>query len=587
MDNSLFDNNKPYQAALDDRWDELKNMYNEENAWALSSPLSAAKDTVFHLAAFSKSEEPLHCLLNIAKKDTMTKYEYLGKNDYVNTALHEAAANGNIKAVKLLVNHNKKLLKEDGDPNYTEFLEDLNKEGETPLFKAAAYGRTKVVKFLAQESLGQLIKIGKDVGKEEDKECTKLKDIHYKNICLTKIEPQPDASNLTGAIKGEIILEFKPDASNLPGAFQRKILLVPKPNASNLSGPTQKEIFKAEPDASILHVAIRGRHFETALHLLNLDKSLAELKDIKGYTSLHLLATIPSAFKSGYRWGIWINRVLYFCLPIGEDENGNSCLTTCLSIGDDADDEKPTRCLTTGISIVYDVDDEKDTSSNISKGWLILLAKIFAPERKICEEKRKHKLAFKLTERLIEVDTSWKEQIAEALPTSSTSSDSDEQEYIKIKRPAEVDNKPIPLLLATERGIVEIVNKILEQWPQLVEYKNHLNQNILHVAIKHRQSEIFDSVKNMKIPMTRLVRVVDTNGYTILHHAAYMEHETTEIHPAGPVYELQEEIKWYKRVEKITPSHYAMLRDKKENKTCEELFKSNHNELLRRAQSNG
>ncbi|XP_031250765.1 uncharacterized protein LOC116108661 [Pistacia vera] len=431
MDVNSLANNKPYQATLNDGWDELKNMYNKGNARALSSPLSATRDTAFHLVAFNKSDKLLHCLLKIAKNDTMKKYKYLGKNDYGNTSLHEAAANENIKAVKLLVNHNKQLYEEDADPNHTEFLEDLNKEGETPLFKVAANWRTKV------------------------------------------IEPQPDASNLPSAIQGEIILETKPDASNMPGAFQGKILLVPKPDASNLPDSTQEETFKGEPDASILHGAIKGSHFETALHLLNLDESFAELKDKKGYTGL----------------------------PISDDENSNSCLTTCLSIEDDADDEKPTRCLTTGIPIVYDVDDKKSTSSNnIYKGWLILLGKICAPLRKIYEEKRQHKLASKLTELLIEVDTSWEEKIKEALPTSSTSTDSDEQEYVNIKRPT-----PIPLLLAIERGIVEIVNKILGEWPKLVEYTNHLNQNILHVAIKNHQSEIFDSVKNMKIPMTRLV----------------------------------------------------------------------------------
>ncbi|KAJ0081355.1 hypothetical protein Patl1_09876 [Pistacia atlantica] len=347
----------------------------------------------------------------------MTKYEYLGKN-VGKTTLHEAAANWNIKAVKLLVNHNKKLLKEDKDPNNTEFLEDSNEQGETPLFKATAYGRTKVVKFLSQE----LIKT-KKVAKE--KECTMLKVLHRQQIVLTKIEPQPDASNLPGAFQGEIISEPKLDA-------------------------TQEETFMKELDASILHIAIRGRHFDTALLLLNLDESLAKLKDKKGYTSLHLLATIPSAFKNGYRRGTWINGVVYLCLPIGDDENATSCLTTCLLIGDDADDEKPTR--------VADI-----TGQNL------------CTSEKICEEKRKHKLAFKLAQRLIEVDTLWNEKIREALPTPFISSDSNEQGYTKIKRLAKVDNKPIPLLLATERGIVEIVNKILKEWPQLVESTNNLN----------------------------------------------------------------------------------------------------------------
>ncbi|KAJ0080669.1 hypothetical protein Patl1_09854 [Pistacia atlantica] len=56
------------------------------------------------------------------------------------TALHEAAANGNLETIKLLVEYDKE---PSNDVENTEFLEDINDEGETPLFKAAAYGRKK------------------------------------------------------------------------------------------------------------------------------------------------------------------------------------------------------------------------------------------------------------------------------------------------------------------------------------------------------------------------------------------------------------------------------------------------------------
>ncbi|CAK7351535.1 unnamed protein product [Dovyalis caffra] len=49
---------------------------------------------------------------------------------------------------------------------------------------------------------------------------------------------------------------------------------------------------------SILSAAILGQHFETALVLLKVDKSLHILEDDKGITALQLLAHIPSAFKS-------------------------------------------------------------------------------------------------------------------------------------------------------------------------------------------------------------------------------------------------------------------------------------------------
>ncbi|XP_044500255.1 ankyrin repeat-containing protein NPR4-like [Mangifera indica] len=210
-------------------------------------------------------------------------------------------------------------------------------------------------------------------------------------------------------------------------------------------------------------------------------------------------------------------------------------------------------------------------------GWLKLLGKISAPVRSnILDEKRKHKLAFKLAKTLIKKDSSWEETInRQVVPQSPFDND----------QSSKGDYKPIPLLLATEKGIGEIVNKILEVCPQLVEHHNDLGQNILHVAIKHRQYEIFNHVKNMKIPMTRLVRKVDKNGYTILHHAADMKPETTKHHPAGPVYQLQEEIKWYKRVKEITPAHYAMFRSKDVKMTCDELFNLKHNKLLGQAQN--
>ncbi|XP_031262299.1 uncharacterized protein LOC116120484 isoform X2 [Pistacia vera] len=502
---------RPYQAALEEEWDDLKNFFKKENAFALSSILSAAGDTAFHLAVFSNKEQPLEHLLDVSKEDPIAMYAYLEKNKYGNTALHEAAAIGNVKAVKLLVEHDKRLV--DGN---TEFLEDRNEEGETPMFKAAAYGRTKVVKFLASESFEQLIKKTEykitETGEGKKEEYTKLKGIHRQIITRIKAKPEPS-----------------------------------KP-------PTPLETIEVH-GASILHVAIQGEYFETALLLLKLDKGLATLKGENGRTNLHLLATIPSAFKSGYRMATLISRVLYFCLPIDDridDEKGN-----CFNL---FKDDKELCCL------------------NLFKGWWIL-GKICSPARKICEAKRKHKLAFRLAKSLIAVDDSW---IEDVIPTIS-SPDSYEQGNIRARAPIEEDSKPSPLFMATERGIIKIVKEILKFYPQLVESENDLKQNILHVAIKHRQKKIFDHVKRMKIPMTRLVRGIDRNGYTILHHAAYTSDDTREIHPAGPVYELQEELKWYKRAEKVTPPHYLMLPDSEDKMTCEELFNMKHNDLLKRA----
>ncbi|XP_031268533.1 sex-determining protein fem-1-like [Pistacia vera] len=122
-------------------------------AAALSTPLTAAGYIAFHLVVFSQREEPLKSFLSIGESNPMTIFDFLTKNDYGNTALHEAAANGNIEAVKLLVNHINELSVGDYEHLSSEALEDKNNEGETSLLRAAAYGKTKVVNFLASKSL--------------------------------------------------------------------------------------------------------------------------------------------------------------------------------------------------------------------------------------------------------------------------------------------------------------------------------------------------------------------------------------------------------------------------------------------------
>ncbi|XP_044499378.1 uncharacterized protein LOC123220852 [Mangifera indica] len=588
----LVSTSELYRAALNNEWESLKKFY-QTNVSSLSSPVTAFGDNAFHLAVFSKREDPLQFLLEISKEHPMVKYGYLEKNVHGNTPLHEAALNGNLEAVKALVTHHRRLIEEDIEhPPEEELQEAVNDDNETPLFLAAAFGQKEVVKFLAATSLESHKRLidQEEKGRTEEEEYSKLKIIHRQNM---KVKPKRKASNeQPGAIPGEMISEPEPDASILHVAItghpfpnsrtrgtlfqiQGEMISEPEP------GAIKEETSKKKPDASILHVAIIGHHFDTALYLLNLDESLAEIKDLKGWTPLHLLATMPEVFESGYQWGTWIHRVIYFCLPVGDD-----------------------------------ADDDEKATTKISKGWLNLLGKFCALERsdiwkekrkhklafKLAETKRKHKLAFKLAETLIKKNSFWDEIIP---------SDKDQS--------SEGDYVPIPLFLATENGIGEIVNEILEICPQLVEHCNNLGQNILHLAIKHRQEDIFNYVKDMKMQMTRLVGKVDNNGCTILHHAADMkpkttnghpagpvyqirdeiksykrvkldtndctislhaadmEPETAERHPEGPVYQLQEELKWYKRVKEIAHPHYVMF--------CKERFNSKHNKLLKEAQT--
>ncbi|KAL3575580.1 hypothetical protein D5086_023681, partial [Populus alba] len=104
--------------------------------------------------------------------------------------------------------------------------------------------------------------------------------------------------------------------------------------------------------------------------------------------------------------------------------------------------------------------------------------------------------------------------------------------------------KEIPLFTATRRGIHDIVELIIKLHPHAIDQRDQMNRSILDVAVMYRQKKIFDIVKEKKIPMARIRRVVDKSGNTLLHHVADMKKNSGVTKP-GPALQLQEELKWF------------------------------------------
>ncbi|BFG40769.1 hypothetical protein CerSpe_270430 [Prunus speciosa] len=140
--------------------------------------------------------------------------------------------------------------------------------------------------------------------------------------------------------------------------------------------------------------------------------------------------------------------------------------------------------------------------------------------------------------------------------------------------------KNTPLLIATGSGISQIVKKILQSHPQAIEAHDiKTRQNILHVAIKYRRLDIFNMVKRRKWITSRLAYMIDSDENTILHHAAVMGY-TQRV--SGPAFQLQEELRWMARVEKIMPSHYT-IHQNNQGLTAQKLFENQHAKLLKSA----
>ncbi|XP_052303523.1 uncharacterized protein LOC7476711 isoform X5 [Populus trichocarpa] len=545
-----------YEAASKGDWDSMKTAYKGTDDKYMMSPITVLKDTAFHLAVYSKKDEPLQSLLRIVSGNSIPGNPCTLQNAYGNTVLHEAVFTGNMKAVELLLQFTPK---EQCEYDPSKQLETKNELGETPLYRAASCGKKEIVEYLV----------------------IKMKQIY----------------------KGKLLEEHR----------RREKLDKEKNNNS--------EKVDLKP---ILHAAIEGQHFETALTLLKRDPSLDDMTDEQGRTCLHLLAEMPSAFKSGRAMLKYsIRNLIYCCLSAsnGDDDQSKSkkgykvlnfkvelhgnniseeiqyganyisyidIFFICKQVVNDDfkefqirdgqdnkvfDDASTLKMLSlhehqNQIVLVVDTAPKSRPqyySSEPHKGWQAV---------KIKKEKDKHESALKLAKELIEKNKRhWWQSINVA-----------DSNRVNIETPGKggrgqgVD--PNPLFIAISNGIEEIAKEILEKFPQGVELVNETGQNIMHVAVMHRQLEIYNYVKKKFKPiMVRLCSRIDNNGYTLLHQVAHMKHYRGGTKPS-PALKLQEEIQWFKRVQRAVPPYLSEKRAPREDPPDNEHKVTAHNFFL-------
>ncbi|XP_028068462.1 ankyrin repeat-containing protein ITN1-like [Camellia sinensis] len=299
------------------------------------------------------------------------------------------------------------------------------------------------------------------------------------------------------------------------------------------------DFYRREDKSTILHGAVYSEHFDLALYIAQEHECLVSARDEDGLTALQLLACNPSAFENGSK--SYLKRLIKSCVSTEEastTEEGESCFKVPL--------------------------------------WEAIRGK-----------NQKYQSAVRLAKFLIERDTSW-EATETVLSTgiskthkygvasiSSIQSVGKEHET----ETSHVTNKPntaeTALFLATKSGILEIVEEILNMYPQAVEHIDDEGRSILHVAIKYRQIHIFDFVEKMEIPMRRLIRKIDNDGNSILHMIGRKPNDHFDEDMRSPAMILQEDLLLFERVKKISTIHFTRHFNKK-GQTADTVFAENN-----------
>ncbi|KAK4259056.1 hypothetical protein QN277_005431 [Acacia crassicarpa] len=513
-------------------WRAFKEIF-EEDKNDLLKDFDLFKNTAINAAARSDSPKLLQDLLEMLSEQqrwrALTK-----KNCEGNTLLHEIALVCRVvKMANVVFEFEKKTaaspeVEEEEQEKGKLLVERKNTKGETPLFRAAKFGNLKMVIHMAKY--------------------------------VDDAQPQSDM---------EIHLLRR-------------------------DGDTQ---------TTILHASINDQSFDVTLWIMNwimkrMDvRSMLSERNQSGLTCLQLLARMPNAFRSHYPMGSLAN-LIYNWLPDERYEIEDS---------DSFDLFRPPSDLETGKQ-----ECAKPPTSGLSRinhaVWKYL-AKVFAGIDSLWKRKKQHQLAERVAKFLVQNDYSWQishnhiKKTLVVLPSviynvakrkkqverredkrqekEDPDDDDDKDPNNKQEKKHHYDNHT-PLLVAASNGIIEIVKLFLEEHPESVNHVSEDEQNILHMAVKHRQLEIFELLKENPAFGTLVTRISRENR-TVLHQVARMDYYRAA-HLAGAAFQLQAELKWYKRVEEVVPSHLHMHCDHMKL-TAGDVLDIEHDNMLADAQS--
>ncbi|KAJ0018835.1 hypothetical protein Pint_11949 [Pistacia integerrima] len=101
-----------------------------------------------------------------------------------------------------------------------------------------------------------------------------------------------------------------------------------------------------------------------------------------------------------------------------------------------------------------------------------------------------------------------------------------------------------PFLLAAELGVCEVVEKIMETYPDAIWFTNENNHNILHLAVMNRQKKVLRLICGRSGYKHMLLRSQDIDKNNILHLAGKPKSQSNQLPSAA--LDMQHELQWFK-----------------------------------------
>ncbi|KAI9124198.1 hypothetical protein K1719_005498 [Acacia pycnantha] len=502
------------------------------------------------------------------KVDLLKDFDLLG-----NTAINMAARSDDPEILK-------ELLRNLSEEQKWRAFRKKNSQGNTLLHDIAVNCSTVAMADIVLD-FERTTPLPPELAAEEEEEIAELSEEEKKEREEEKKRPLLEWKNLKGETPVFKAAKF--------GKLKMLSHLVTRVDGGDM------KIHQESPGETILHASVNNQSFDVALWIImNMDRSSLVLKQNKNQlTCLQLLVRMPSAFHYIYddhQVQGFISKLVYKLLPKeGYDIEGCNSYGLLMS---------PARDIETG----GQDDARPPTPGYLSRANFAVwkyLAQVFNWIEPIWEEKKKHQLAERLAGFLVRCDYSWQVSYDERNEKTSVELSpvlynvAIRKKELKWKHQKETEDTKqedeklkayknhSALLIAASLGIQEILHLYMREHPESINHVSKDGQNLLLIAVRHRQEKILDWLE--KQPEHKaLASQVNKENRTALHEVAGIDYYRGSA-LAGPAFQLQEELDWYERVKKIVPTHlHAHCDDKR--LTPGDLLDIAHDDMLADAQ---
>ncbi|KAJ6708992.1 ANKYRIN REPEAT PROTEIN [Salix koriyanagi] len=144
-----------------------------------------------------------------------------------------------------------------------------------------------------------------------------------------------------------------------------------------------------------------------------------------------------------------------------------------------------------------------------------------------------------------------------------------------------MEMRETPIIIAAKNGIVEMMEEILEKFPEAINDVNAEKKNIVLLSVENRQPHVYQFLLLLKknIVKESIFRQVDSKGNSALHLAATLGDFKPWRIP-GAALQMQWEIKWFEFVKNSMPPNF-FVRYNKEGKTPRDIFTETHKDLVK------